>query len=142
MGEVKKIKDYVPTKSDKYILLLGLILLPIFVYMIYDLVQGRKQYNRLKTEGIVDTAMIVRPSVPSVKGSNSCEYIFNVGGKTFEGHTSLGADNKVKKGELYLVRYLPGDTNINLLIKDERYRFLRVTSPSWVKRPEVEKIKE
>ena len=139
MNEV--IKNYKPSKKDKRMLLLLPVLIPFFVYVVYDVVQGRKQYNRLKTDGIVDTAMIRRPSVYGGKGSRKCEYIFRVGGKTFVGYTSLGT-NKVQAGELYLVRYLPGDTSINLLVEDEDYRFLRVTSPGWVKRPDVEKISE
>lgn len=134
------IKNYVPSKEDKYILVISLVLLPFFVCIVKASYERRQQYNRLKTEGIVDTAMIRRPSVFAGKGSTKCEYVFKVGGKTFVGYTSLGM-NEVQAGELYLVRYLPGDTSINLLVEDENYRFLRVTSPGWVKRPEMERIK-
>lgn len=142
MNKHKMKTPYVPSKGDKITIVLGIVLLPFFVYMNIDFIKTRKQYNRLKIEGIVDTAMITQPSIRVAKGSNICRYVFRVGGKTYVGSTSLGAKNKVCAGELYLVRYLPEDTTINSLVEDEDYRFLRVTSPGWVKPPEIEKVRK
>lgn len=67
-------------KSEKFYIVVILLSIPLIIYLVLFSKDRRSQYTDLETEGILDTAVIVR-EFTGAKRRLYFEYIFYVGAK-------------------------------------------------------------
>lgn len=114
-------------KSEKFYIVVILLSIPLIIYLVLFSKDRRSQYTELETEGILDTAVIVR-EFKGAKGMLYFEYIFYVGENKYNGFLQYSPSNgTVHVGDSCLVKYLKDDPDeINKLLEDTNYKLMKI----------------
>jgi hypothetical protein len=114
-------------KSEKFNFIIILLSIPLIIYLVLFSNDRRSQFKQLESEGILDTAVIVREFTVA-KRRLYFEYIFYVDENKYNGFLQYSPSNgAVKVGDSCLVKYLKDDPNeINKLIMNADYKLMKI----------------
>jgi hypothetical protein len=111
-------------KSHIVILILGII---AFTLLFFFSRGESKKFAKLNTEGITDTAVIVREFI-GAKNRLYFEYIFYAGKVKYNGFLCYSSGNGVVTiGDSVLIKYLPDEPeNISKVIENEDFSIKKI----------------
>ena len=114
-------------KSEKFYFIVILLSIPLIIYLVLFSNDSRSKFTKLETEGILDTAVIVR-EFTGAKRRLYFEYIFYVGEKKYNGFLQYSPSNgEVRVGDSCLVKYLKDDPGeINKLLMNADYKLMKI----------------
>jgi hypothetical protein len=104
-------------RSD--ILILVICMMFLSVWFFYS-IKGGQEFNKLTTDGVADTAVIVRRFI-GAKGNLYFEYVFSIPDQRCNGYLLINSRiGDISVGDSILVKYLPENPDdANEVIKNE-----------------------
>lgn len=121
----KSQKQYEKIKVRRYLIVI-ILGIPLFLYVFIFSKNRNKLYNQLDSEGIVDTAVIVRDFI-GAKGKLYFEYQFKVDNQNCNGFLQYSPSHgDLIVGDSVMIKYLASDPDeINKILQKENYRLIK-----------------